>query len=188
MSDRSTFRDKLHLAFFEQQDSTVFTPAEQARVVRLRALFTYQLENPWMSRSKLVEFLMNEFGIEKTQAYNDTSLVESLLGNVRNASKAWIKFVVTQNALEVYQLAKEAHDYKNMNKANDLLGKYNNLDKEDEFEFDDEKMYINFEPTDDITVLSPDLRAISPEDREKVRQKLLKNLGVVDVEAEEVEQ
>lgn len=186
MSDRSTFRDKLHLAFFEQQDNSVFTPAELNRVIRLRALFTYQLENPWMSKSKLVEWLMNEYGIEKTQAYNDTSLVESLLGNVRNSSKAWIKFVVTQNALEVYQLAKDAKDLKNMNKANDLLGKYNNLDKEDEFEFDDEKMYIDFEPTDDITVLSPDMRVISPEDKEKVRQKLLKNMGVVDIEAEEV--
>ena len=86
MSDRSTFRDKLHLAFFEQQDNSVFTPAELNRVIRLRALFTYQLENPWMSKSKLVEWLMNEYGIEKTQAYNDTSLIESLLGNVRNAS------------------------------------------------------------------------------------------------------
>jgi hypothetical protein len=186
MSDRLTFRDKLHLEFFEQQDNSVFTPVEQTRVIRLRALFTHQLENPWLSKSKLVEYLMHEFGIEKTQAYNDTSLVESLLGNVRNASKAWIKYVVTQNALEVYLLAKEAKDLKNMNKANDLLGKYNNLDKEDEFEFDEEKMYIDFEPTDDITVLSPDMRVISPEDKEKVRQKLLKNMGVVDIEAEEV--
>lgn len=186
MSDVLTFRDKLHLAFFEQKSEEIFLPAELTRVIRLRALFSYQLENPWTPKVKLIEWMMNENGIEKSQAYADAQLIESLLGNIRNANKTWIKYVVTQSALEAAQMAKDSKDLKGLTKALDILGKYNGLDKPDEFEFDDEKMYINFEPTDDIRVLSPNLNPISAAEKLRVKERLLRNTGITDAEFEEL--
>lgn len=180
------FRDRVYECLFEGRDESSFTPQEQRHVQRLRALFTYWLDKPSAPRSVLVEWMINEFGVEKSKAYADISLVEGLLGNVRNASRQWARYVVAQTLLEAIERAREANRPDGMIRGAEALIRAFSLDKADEVEIDDAKMHVSFEPTDDIRVLYPNQKPITRREVEQLRERLLANTGVTDVPYDEL--
>lgn len=183
------FRDKVFQCFFEGKDESIFTPEEYNHVIRLRALFTYWLDKPFSAKTTLVEWMINEFGIEKTKAYADISLVESLLGNVKNANKTWARYIVSQTLLKAIELGEADKRPDAMIRGAEALIKAYSLDKTDEVEIDESKFNVDFEPTDDIRALSPNLKPLSKVEKEKLKQRLLANMvEVTDIDYEEQHQ
>lgn len=121
---------------------------------RYRHIFTYWLEKPTLSDKKIVQYIQHEFGLSKTQAYRDMLSVKILLGNVKNASKDWHRYKLLSMVDETYQMAKDKRNPVAMAAVIDKLGKYTQLDKEDQERIPyDEIVPQNFDPTDDVSVL-----------------------------------
>ena len=157
------------------------------RVKRIRAAYTMWYEYPTKTESDIRKFLMDEFEIHKTAAYQDIEIIKVLLGDIQNGKKEWIRYRINAMFDAAFKLAEEQKDPKAMALAAGKIGKYNQLDKPDANELPfDEIAVQQFEPTDDPTVLG--LKK-DPEIREKKRKMLEKyhsEIEIVDVSYEEM--
>ncbi len=147
-----------------------FTPHELEIRNRYRHIFTYWLEKSTLSDKKIVQYIMHEFGLSKTQAYRDLLSIKVLLGNVKNAAKEWHRYKLLQMVDETYQLAKDKRNPVAMAAVIDKLGKYTQLDKEDQERIPyDEIVPQNFEPSGDVSVMG-----IKPIKNLKEKQKAMR--------------
>jgi hypothetical protein len=190
----STF-EKIQLHLFDDeipQHQIQFTPHEIVVRDRYRKVFTFWLDKPTLSDKKIMHFLINEFGISNTQAYRDIPNIKILLGNVRNAEKAWQRYKLLYMIDETYQLAKEKRNPIAMAAVIDKLGKYNNLDKEDAIALPYEDIVPqNFDATGDVSVLGikpiPYLREKQTALRKKYQSTNIQDVQFTDVTNDEEE-
>ena len=75
--------------------------------------------------------LMDRFKISQSQAYQDILNAKNIFGEMRNASKEAMRYIVTQWATDLFKMAKTTKNFKSMEKALERITKVNNLDKED---------------------------------------------------------
>lgn len=184
-----------------------FTATEKAQLKRYRSAFTILLENPSTSDRKLVEYLINEFGISDTQAYRDVANIKVFLPSVRNAGKQWSRYLVEEELKQVITEAKElaqgdpngeeGHEPLSIaqqgylleirTKALDKLGKYTRLDKEDELGINWEDIVpIPIEPTNDVSVLKVKPLPNKEEEILKMYKKYKDDIEIEDITYEEV--
>lgn len=187
---RPTNIEKFHEIFFEELSEDTLSKDEKKMLMRYRALFTLSLERPSIADVELRDLLMNEFEISNTQAYRDISNVRILLGNVKNAGKEWIRYLVNET------LKKAIEDAKGMGKsgiklmilASDKLGKYNRLDKEDSVEIPwDDIVPQSIEPTTDPTVLGIKALENKEEAIRKMYEKYRDEIEIEDIDYEPAE-
>jgi len=185
--NKRTALDKFHNVLFVDFDESRLNEDEREMLKRYRSVFTLSLENPSLTDTKLRDYLMEEYGITMATAYRDLSNVRILLGNVQNAGKEWIRYLVNET------LKKAIEDARSMGKsgiklmimAADKLGKYNRLDREDATELPwDEIIPQSIEPTTDPTVLG-----IKPLENktEEIRRMYEKYRGEIEIEDFEYE-
>ena len=171
------FHDVLFKDFDEQQHLTLM---EREQMKRFRFAFSQSLENPSVPDTKLRDFLMNEFGVSKSQAYQDIANTRILLGNVRNAGKEWVRYLVTETLKEAITACKLKNKWKEVILATHVLGKYNKLDKDDAMQYPwEEILPIPIEPTNDVTVLK--VKPLENKE-EEIRRMYEKYKGEIDIE------
>ena len=190
MSKRNTL-DKFHNVMFVDFDESVLTLDEREMLRRYRAVFTLSLENPSMTDTKLRDYLMEEFGVNMATAYRDLSNVRVLLGNVQNAGKEWIRYIVNETLKKAIEDAKllGKNGIKLMILAADKLGKYNRLDKEDATELPwDEIIPQTIEPTTDPTVLGIKPLANKEEEIRRMYEKYRDEIEIEDIGYEPAQQ
>ena len=181
------FRDVL---FSDISENETLLPVERDQLKRYRAAFHLSLENPSMPDTKLRDFLMNEFAISESQAYRDIGNIRILLGNVRNAGKEWVRYLVNETLKEAIELAKAAGNkkLKELVAAAGVLGKYNRLDKEDALEIPwDEILPQTIEPTSDLTVLSGKVKPLKNK-QEEITKMYEKYKGEIDLDYTDYEE
>ncbi|MBL7971284.1 MAG: hypothetical protein JNL03_07170 [Prolixibacteraceae bacterium] len=181
------FRDVL---FSDISEDKTLLPVERDQLKRYRAAFHLSLENPSMPDKKLRDFLMNEFGIEQSQAYRDIGNIRILLGNVRNAGKEWVRYLVNETLKEAITKANGAgtKKLKELIAAAGMLGKYNRLDKEDALEIPwDEIIVQDIEPTSDPTVLSGKVKPLKNKE-EEIRKMYEKYKGEIELDYSDYEE
>ena len=180
--------DKYHDVLFRDFDEMKhLTPTERDQLKRYRFCFTYSLENPTLPDKVLRDYLMNEFEVSQTQAYIDIQNVRILLGNVRNAGKEWIRYLVNETLKEAIETAKTAgpKKLKELVMAADKLGKYNRLDKEDAQEMPWEDIIPqSIEPTTDPTVLGGKKLENKEEEIRKMYEKYRGEIEIEDADYE----
>jgi len=147
---------------------------------RWRASVSEYLNDPSMTDKSLVDFIKNGCGgntkpVTRQQAYQDITIIKSIVSKVNTASKEWWRYTVTEMAKEAYQVAKKNNDAKGMAMALDKIGKYQRVDQLDDNGINFEDMIPpDFEFTNDVSVLNitqiPDL--------DKRRRELRKHFGV----------
>lgn len=149
----------LHLFDDEKVASQFLTENEMKIKKRWSAIYSYMLDNPYLSTSDIVTFILTGGvgafePVSKSQAYRDIEVIQNYLGNIKNATKVWVRHIVYNACVETIQDAQKKKDFKAIVMAADKLGKYFKLDKEDVDPLDWEKIIPpSFEPTDDVTVL-----------------------------------
>jgi len=156
MNEDLTIYDKLHLHLFEGKTVAECYLSQDDLIVknRIEALFTKLLDNPAVPETELRTMLKMEFGVSIATAYRDLSLVKSLFGNFKKATREYYRHRVIGMIEEAYQKASLAEDYTSMILAADKLGKYTRLDQNETEEIPwDELLPPSFEPTNDIEVL-----------------------------------
>lgn len=179
------FHDVLFKDFDEQQHLTL---VEQDQLKRYRAAYSQSLENPSIPDTKLRDFLMNEFGVSQTQAYSDIVNIRILLGNVRNAGKEWVRYLVNETLKEAIEACKKSKQWKQVILAANVLGKYNKLDKEDAMEYPwEEILPIPIEPTNDVTVLKVKPLANKEEEIRRMYEKYKGEIDIEDIGYEEID-
>jgi hypothetical protein len=157
------------------------------RVKRVRVGFSFWYEFPTKTRSEVRDHITNEFGVTGRTAYEDIQIIETLLGNIKNPEKAWMRYRVNAMLEEAYSKAETANDVKGMVYAADKIGKYNQLDQPDADPLPfDEIVPQNFEPTDDPSGLGvkkdPDIR----KKKKKMLEKYMSEIEIIDVPYEDI--
>ncbi len=144
--------------------------ATQEHLIRLRDLYNYWLQHPRVKDKEIVLKLQQDYKLGKTQAYADLSILKVLLGEFQKTSKDYHRYRFLEMINEAYEVARMNKDAKAMAAAADKYAKYTQLDKEDELNFDYDRIVVQaFVPTEDPSVAG--FKPI-PNIREVIRKKI----------------
>ena len=173
------------LTLFDRVQKAMFLPEEEAgkilsehdMKVRLRyeRVFTYWLQNPHLSDTMIVDFMINSCDIKKRMAYLELKNIKTILGHVKVASKEWHRHMVIEMCKKAFSMAQTLNDAKGMALAADKIGKYTKLDKDEAEELPwDTLIPPNFEPDPDVSTLGLTRDTNIEQRREQLRNKYLK--------------
>ncbi len=168
---RNDSMDIIVKAMFDQ--SVELTETQQLLLSRIRDVYTFWLSKPTLTDSKIRDYLMANFNISKSQAYNDIALVKMVLGNVPVATKEFFRYKANHILDEAHAAAMAGNDKKAkaLTKIAEAIA-YNNRTNED----DGEKMpFDEIVPKDLSFTIDPTVAGVKtiPGMREKA-MKLLK--------------
>lgn len=179
--------DRFRAVLFENAKESDLTTNEYNQLIRYRDAFTQSLDNPLIRDTELRDYLMNKYRISESQAYRDLANIRILLGNVRNASKEWIRYIVIEGLKDVAARAKLAGKLKEETLALDKLGKYNRLDKEDMEELPFDKVIpIDWEVTIDVSVLGVEPIENLDAEIDRLYKKYMDDIEIEDIDYEEM--
>ena len=179
--------DKFTDVLFRDFDDGGLTMHEKEMLRRYRTIFTISLDNPSIQDSEVRDYLMNEYGISYPQAYRDIMNSRMILGNVQNAKKEWVRYIVNETLKKAIGEAEAlgAKGIKLKIMAADKLAKYNRLDKEDSLEIPWEEIIPqSIEPTTDPTVLGIKPLENKEEAIRKMYEKCRYEIEIEDVDYE----
>lgn len=171
----------------EKMESKGVPAIIQERIIRLRDLYNFWLNYPSKKDREIVQELINRYGIQRSAAYEDVSLIRYLLGDLNKAGKDFHLWKFNNMITKAYEMAERRKDPRSMVAAADKYGKYNKLDKEDALDHGFDRIQIQpFEPTDDPSAVN--MRAI-PNLRKKISDKIRQywNEDIEDIDFDPVE-
>ncbi|MDA3867754.1 MAG: hypothetical protein PF489_13550 [Salinivirgaceae bacterium] len=179
--------DKFRAVLFEKAEEKTLTTNEYQQLVRYRDAFTQSLEDPFISDTEMRDYLMFTYRISESQAYRDLANIRILLGNVKNAGKEWIRYMVVEGLKKQYRDADNAGRIKEAIMALKELAKYNRLDKEDSIDFDWDKIIpVDWEAVTDVTVLGGKPVENLEKEINELYKKYRDDIEVEDIEYKEV--
>jgi hypothetical protein len=158
--------------FFKSPENFIekMTEKEHEIMLRYQAAFFFWNEHPDYPDTKLVNFLMDTHGVQRSQAWRDVDIVRKLLGNMKKCSKEWERYRVTQLAYQGHSEAMSKEQYTSAAIFLDKVIKANKLDQQDldDIDWADIKN-PDFDVSSDVRVLDPRL---FQEDIDKKRKML----------------
>lgn len=132
MTDKLVERTQRYLlASVEEMQAAKLPENVQQRMLRLRELYAYWLQNPRLADSDIVHELRERHGVGVTQAYEDVRLIKICLGNLNRLTKDYDRWLFRQRCEEGWQMAREADDPKAFASVTATYLKGTLLDKED---------------------------------------------------------
>lgn len=171
----------------DQMNEAGLAAPMQERLLRLRDVYTYWLQQPLTPDRDIAKRIMRSYGVQRTQAYQDIRIIKIILGEVHKSSKEYHRYKFIAMIEESYNLAKEQNDARSMVAAADKYAKYTQLDKEDLIDRGFDKIIPQpFKPTDDPSVAG--FKPV-PNIRERIQEKIQSywNEEVEDVDFEPVD-
>ena len=180
---------KLDLFAKKEELAKKYPPVLVEKIIRIRDIYTYFLNNPDAKDRELVSELMNRYAIEKTAAYSDLAVVKQLLPMVGQASREFHRWRFNEMILETYQRAMKRGDQKTMEKAASSYAKFNRVDLDDERKLPYEEIVIQpFVATDDPSVLGiKPLPNLQQKIDDMLKKYTAETADIEDVECEEVD-
>ena len=163
--------DKLEqYLFVDVSELEHLTNVNKDTMLRLRAAYTFWLENPNKKEKEVIDFMVKDKMMSRVAAYEYARTLKTLLGNINKASKDWWRYRTNTMLEYAYQRAVASDNIDAMVKAASQLIKNNNLDKEDRQSYEWEQIKPQtFVPTDDPTIIG-----IKPlENYRSLKEKLL---------------
>lgn len=182
-----TFLEKVRANLFCDNATmkNIFTVPEQNIVARIRFAYCKWFSEPYLTDTQIVNYLKNEFKIQKTCAYNDLFLIKTLIGDNANTNKDFTKYRVSEMILKGFQLAANAQNPTEISKAiafiraGQSLAKVHNLNqKEMDYTSFEDIAPIELEPPTEISVIGS--KPVG--NLEELKEKLRKKYGVQQVE------
>lgn len=125
----------------------------RARIIRLRAMYTYWLNTPRLGDKDIVAALRTQYEVSLSTAYEDIRLIKICLGNLNQQTTDYYRYLFLQRVEESFQMARANNDTKAFAATLACLGKYTKLDK-NESERPDYSAIVpqNFEISSDASV------------------------------------
>jgi hypothetical protein len=185
MAERDTLEKYRKFLFDNPKKNEKLAKDDLEKLKRIRGGFTHWTEFPMKSDAQIRDFLIEQFGTSRTRAYEDISIIKTLLGNVKNAGKEWHRYRMIVMVEETYQKAKDKNDLDAMAKAIAVYGKYTQLHipESQQIPYDD-IVPQPFEPSSDPSSLGllPD-----PNIEEKIAKLKKKYQDEIDKNVKDVE-
>jgi len=154
-----------------------FTEKEINQLLRIRFAHSKLLENPVSTKKSIVDLLIARDSISTAQAYYDIELAEAILGDIKNASRQHMLFVVSEGAKRAYEIAESNNDARGMAAAMNLLGKYHKLDQPEEKDFPHDRIVPpRFVVTTNIQILKPDYNGNAADSKLRVLKKTAQDM------------
>lgn len=175
--------DSLDLITKALFDSSIeLSGADQVLIARLRNVYTFWLEKPTLTDVKIRDYLIANFGISKSQAYQDIAAIKMVLGNVPTASKEFYRYKANFILDEAHAAATAGNDKKAkaLTKIAEAIV-YNNRCNED----DGEKIpYDEIVPKDPSFSTDPTVAGVKPIPgaREKAMELLKKYSDEIEID------
>lgn len=164
-----------------------YSAHQSERLVRLRDMYSWILENPSSSDRDFVSIAMSRHGIEKTRAYEDLGVIKALLPNFHKTARDFARWKYNEMILETYKMAKARKDTKTMERAATSYGKYNRIDVDDDSELPFDLIVVQpFTATDDPSVLGINRTpGIKERIRKLIEQYSKETIDIMDIDYEE---
>ncbi|MDP1620729.1 MAG: hypothetical protein Q8M08_00175 [Bacteroidales bacterium] len=124
----NTLIERIRLHYLEDYD---ISKADADILARWEAAHALVLESSETDQN-IVKIMMRRFNISNVCAYNDIRNSKNFFGDVRSSNKQGIRYIVTQWAIDLFRMAKQAKDFFGMVKALERITKANNLDNDDQ--------------------------------------------------------
>lgn len=157
------------------------------RILRIRAAFNLWNSYPCKKEAEIRDFIMRQFKIDKSAAYEDIQIIKVLLGNFQETTKEYHRFKFNAWIEKAYDVAERKQNPIAMVASANAYGKFNKLDQEDVQKIPYEDIVPQpFEPTSDPTVIG--IKQI-PNIQEKIRAMKAKYMQDIaeDITFEEVD-
>lgn len=166
-----------------------YSPAVSDRIVRLRDMYNWILENPSLPDREFVAVDMGRYGLKKTMAYSDLQVLKLLLPEFHKTARDYARWKYNEMILETYKMAKSRKDTKSMERAASSYAKFNKVDVDENTEMPFDLIVVQpFTATDDPSVLgikrTPNIRERIKTLIDKYRQE---SIDIEDVEYEEAD-
>lgn len=147
----------------EEELQKRYNERQVQHVIRVRDMYQYMVANPATSDKEFVTRIMAAYGIEKSQAYRDLTVVKALLPLIGQCSREFHRWRFNEMIMQTFRMAEKRKDVKTMEKALSSYAKYNRIELEEEVDLPFELIVVQpFVATSDPTVLGikpiPNLR------------------------------
>lgn len=119
------------LASVEEMREAKLAPAVQQRMLRLRELYAYWLQNPRLVDKDIVVELQKRHGIGVSQAYEDVRIIKICLGNLGRLTRDYDRYLFRCRCEEGWEMAREQEDAKAFAAVTATYLKGTQLDKEE---------------------------------------------------------
>lgn len=124
------------------------------------------------SVSEIVQFDLDNFGLRKTQAYEDIALVKALIGDIQATTKAFARWRANVMIESDIKKARKDGDWRAVASMQKNYILNNKTDKDDPVDLEFDKIVPQqFEMTDDISIVIPGAKKAS---RQRIEQLLNK--------------
>ncbi len=123
----STVVDRIRDHYFSGTELSAEDTRIKERMDAAHAMLLADYEND----ANIVRMLMGRFEISQRQAYIDLHNCKNTYGELRNANKEALRYIVTQMSMDLIRAAKKTNNLKAWEKAIERITKANNLDKDD---------------------------------------------------------
>ena len=148
-------------------DAATLDPRIRARLLRLREMYAWFIENPGVrDRNIVLEFKgrWRANNISERVIYEDLAFVKQLVPNLTPVTKDWARWKYNEMIQETYEMAKKRKDVKTMERCASSYAKYNRIDDNDVPLISYDEIHVQpFTATSDPTVLGiepiPNLRS-----------------------------
>ncbi len=187
MSKSKTLQ-KYYDALFNPKATSVMSAKDAEKVKRYREIYAIWIEKPALSRSELKGIIEQNYPhLSESQIYRDLNDIYILLGNVQNASRAHIQYVVNESLLETINTLKGNHKkYKELILAIGMLARYNKLDKDAPEPVDWSQMVdFSIEPTSDPSSLGINPIENLDELKSKLYSKYAEDIDFVEIKKDD---
>ncbi len=160
-------------------------PADAVRLDRLKQIFTRWHENPLITDIQMRDYIMSNFGVGRSQAYDDMNLVVKLFGSAPKAEKEFMRMKANRllQSATAAALAGDDKQAKALTKIAEVIVKNNQLDQPDGEDYQWEEIV----PKDESFSVDPTVIGIEkvPDIEEKSRrllQQYTKEIDNIDVD------
>lgn len=97
--------------------SEVMDQQSADRIVRLREMYAWVLDNPSRTDADFVREVVSRHSLSRPQAYSDLSILKTIMPKYHTASKEFHRFRALEMQLETYNKAKAKGDTRTMERA-----------------------------------------------------------------------
>ncbi|MBD5226871.1 MAG: hypothetical protein HDS67_02285 [Bacteroidales bacterium] len=131
-----------------------YTPAIADKVVRIRAMYNWFLQNPGAKDADFVTEDIARHAVTKPTAYDDLKVTKRLLPLITETSRDFHRWRYIEMILNTYENARKRGDTKTMERAATSYARYTKIDAEDPQSVPLDKILVQpFTATSDPRVL-----------------------------------
>lgn len=84
--------DIINAALFDKEKQDKLAPADRELLERIQTTYSFWLDKPTLTDANIRDYIMVNFGLSRSKAYEQISLLKMLLGSVPQASKEFYRY------------------------------------------------------------------------------------------------